>query len=1070
VKQELLPNLSFPIVTITTVYPGANAEAVDRTVTAPIENALSGLQGIESTQSTSSEGFAFTIVQFDVNADIKAAKSDVADKLGSVSFPTGVQTPKVGTFDFNSLPAINTSVSSKDPNISLADLQTRVQSELIPNLSSIDGVSRVNLTGGEQQQVLINLDPDKMAQNKVTQTQVVQILQANNLAFPVGTLDENGRSLPLRVTHAFSTTTEIENLILGIKGGLPTGATGATGAAGATTPGTTGAAATGQVQIPDALLLHVKDIATVQVAKTGNVTITRTNGNPSLGLQVYIDPNANIISVTQAVKDELNRAANAQSATPLAFKIVTEQAATIQKSISGVVQEGLTGAVIAVVVIFIFLLSLRTTLIAAVSIPVSVIVALILMRLQGFSLNVITLGGLAVAIGRVVDDSIVVLENIYRHVREGDEVNSSVIQGTREVAGAITTSTLTTVAVFLPLGLAGGYVSKLFLPFSLTVTYALLASLLVALTVVPLLARLFMGRLAKGNKIAQAGKSAEEENSWLQRVYTPILKWSLKHRWITLLIAGIVFFGSLGLGSQLKFTFLPDSPQKNISISLSTPPGTDLQATTAKAVQVENLIKPLQSQGKVSDIQTTIGQGSGTAAALAQLTGSRAGGVPNTAALTVSLTDQAGDAQALADNLEAQINAIGGFQSVTVQTVAASQSGGGGQSSGLDIEVVGNNPESLRQANKTILDYLSGDKARQLNIANVTSNLADVKPALQVDVNPQLALVHGTTAAQVAQQIGGLLNGANAGTITLSSSSDPTAVNKPLTMFVQVDPTKLNLERLKNLPVGTINPVPLEQVATIQEVPGAVSITRINGDQAASITGKITSKDTINVQRQVEQEVKKLSLPAGVTVGTGTQAQSQADALQSLGVALLVAIGLVYLVMLIWSGSLLNPLVILFSLPLAAIGAILGLFITGKPIGITSLIGMLMLIGIVVTNAIVLLDLVEQYRRSGRTVYDSVLHAGRVRVRPILMTAIATIVALIPLALSSGNESFLTSDLAIVVMGGLFTSTMLTLLVVPVVYSLVSGLRNRLSRKPKSPQIPPAEPMPSEETPVEVAG
>lgn len=1062
VKQELFPNISFPIVSVTTVYPGASAEVVDQDVTSPVEHAISGIQGIQSSQSTSAEGFAFTIIQFDVNADLKEAKTSVQDKISALKLPSGVQPPQVGTFDFTSLPAIDASVSGKDSSVSLSDVQSRMESDVVPALAAIPGVSNVSLTGGEQTQVLVTLNPARMADNNLTQQQIVQVLQANNLLFPVGTLNEAGRSLPLRVTHQYSSTEEIANLVIGIKGANPAGSTagGANipggGVPGATVPGTNPSQA--QPQIPDSLLIHLKDVASVELSKTGGATITRTNGQPNLGLQVFTDQNANIVDVTGAVKKELQDAENAQSNTPLSFKIVSEQATTIQNSIGGVTQEGLLGALVAVVVIFLFLLSVRTTLIAAVSIPVSLVVALIVMQLQGYSLNVITLGGLAVAIGRVVDDSIVVLENIYRHVRKGDDLNTSVIEGVREVAGAITTSTLTTVAVFLPLGLAGGLVSKLFLPFSLTVTYALLSSLLVALTVVPLLARLFMGRLQTG---------AHEGDTWLQRIYTPILKLALRYRLATLAIAALLFFGSIAVATQLKFTFIPGTAQKNISIKLTTPPGTDLQTTTARVLQIEDIAKNLQSQGKVADIQTTIGQG-GSSLSLASLAGGSGSGTPNEASLTLALTANAGDAQALADSIKAQIGKIGGFDSATVQTVGASSFAAGGASTSLDIVLVSADQTALRMANQKILDRIGGDKAADLGVTNVTSNLADVKPELKIDVNPQKAILHGTTTAQVALQIQALLNGQSVGNVTLVGQDATNASNagdsgKPLNLFVQVDRTSISLENLRNMKVGTANPVALSEVATIDEVPGAISITRINGDQAASITGQITSQDTINVQNRVVSEIKKLDLPAGVQVSGGVQAQSQSQALGGLGTALLAAIALVYIVMFFWSGSFLNPFVILFSLPLAAIGAIWGLFVTGKPIGITALVGMLMLIGIVVTNAIVLLDLVEQHKARGLNTYDALVQGGRTRVRPILMTAIVTILALVPLALSvGGSDSFLTSDLAIVVMGGLFTSTFLTLLVVPVVYSLVDGARARLLRRSKRWTATPSQAQGSE--------
>lgn len=1246
-KRELFPEISFPVVTITTIYPGASSDVMDQEVSSIIEKGMNGLQGIEGVRSTSSESFAFTVLQFAVDIDPKAAKSEVQAKLDTLKLPQSAQKPIIGTFDFNSLPVVVASVGGEN----LSAVQARVESELIPALSAIPGVNNVAITGGQQEKLLVTLDPAKLTENKLTQAQVIQFLQANNLAFPVGSVNDAGRSLPLRVTHKYSSTTELENIVVGIKGvnlggggngfgggGAAGGVGGASGIPaaqptiapvlgstppvtstvpvsgtlipaalsqfGITTPeqitpeviarfpeaglsqislplalalptdsqaalakrlpaptvpapmqsfgitkpeqitpqviaqfpasglaqfpvnlalaladesrgalaqalantaptapvGSPAAGGAAQLPaqfaafgitkpeqitpeviaqvpanflsmftpelvatlpkasqdalaqrlnnpdnttatgVPEALLIRLKDVGTVQVGAVGGNTVTRTNGKTSIGLEISKDTLGNTVDIVNAVQKEFERINTTPNAIPLTIQIVNEQGSAITKSVNAVLSEGAIGAVVAVLIIFLFLRSVSSTLVTAVSIPLSVVVALVLMRVQGFSLNVMTLGGLTIAVGRVVDDAIVVLENIYRHVNRGENVSQAVIDGTREVAGAITASTLTTVCVFLPLGFVGGIVSKFFLPFALTVTYALLASLVVALTVVPLLARLFI----------RPNTKAQSEESTLQRIYTPALTWSLRSVWTKLATLGIAFgllAGSLGLAGSLKFTFLPDNSAKNISISMTTPAGTNLQTTTQRVDEVETLLTKLRDEGKVRDIQTIIGRAGDANRSRDQSGGA---GASNRAQLTLTLAATVADPVVLAKDLETQIKSISGIETAQAEVVAAG--GGGPGNAGLDITLVSADINKLREANDKVMAQIGGNKAsNRFLVANIKSSLAEVKPELEVTVDPQKAIGSGTTTAQIALQIRALLNGENAGSVTLADNG------KQYDIFVQVDPSSFDAATLRTLPVGTINPVALETVATIKEVPGATSITRINGDRAASISGQFTSDDTFTTQAAIENEIRAIGLPEGVQIQTGAQAQSQADTLRDMGLALLVAIVLVYIVMVLSFGSLLNPFIILFSLPLAVIGVVLALIITGKPLGITTLIGVLMLIGIVVTNAIVLIELVEQYRERGMNTYDALIRAGRVRLRPILMTAIATMVALLPLALGLEEGGFIGSDLGVVVIGGLFTSTFLTLLVVPVVYSLIDGLKTRFGfTRHNNPQVDPS--------------
>ncbi|HYF62050.1 MAG TPA: efflux RND transporter permease subunit, partial [Herpetosiphonaceae bacterium] len=460
----------------------------------------------------------------------------------------------------------------------------------------------------------------------------------------------------------------------------------------------------------------------------------------------------------------------------------------------------------------------------------------------------------------------------------------------------------------------------------------------------------------------------------------------------------------------------------------------DLETTSARADEVEAILLKLREEGKVRDIQTVIGRAGDADRSRDQSGGA---GAANRAQFTLTLdADKVTDPSGLAKDLETQARAIGGIESAQAEVIAAG--GGGPSNSGLDITLVSADVAKLREANDKIMAAIGGNNlSDRFPVANIKSSLAEVKPELDVQVDPEKAIGSGTTTAQIALQIRALLSGENAGSVTLAEDG------KQYDIFVQVDQAAFDIETLRQLPVGTVNPVPLEEVATISEVPGATSITRINGDRAASISGQFTSDDTFSTQASIEEEIRKIGLPEGVELQTGAQAQSQVDTFRDMGLALLVAIVLVYVVMVLSFGSLLNPFIIMFSLPLAIIGVMLALFLTGKPLGITTLIGILMLIGIVVTNAIVLIELVEQYRERGMNAYDALMRAGPVRLRPILMTAIATMVALVPLALGLKEGGFIGADLGVVVIGGLFTSTFLTLLVVPVMYSLMDGLKRK---------------------------
>lgn len=844
------------------------------------------------------------------------------------------------------------------------------------------------------------------------------------------------------------------------------------------------------------------DVAEINRELEPAETLNRTDGDPSLSLIIYKDQSANTVSVVDAVLAKLSELESSGDLDEdLKFNVVFEQGTFIKDSLKGVRNEGILGGLFAILVILIFLnFSVRSTLVTAISIPISIVVALLLMRLQGLTLNILSLAGLTIAIGRVVDDAIVVIENIYRHIQAGDPVREAVIKGTREVSTAITAATLVTVAVFLPLGLVGGITSEFFKPFAFTASYALLASLLVALTVVPLLA----GRLMRRDNLPA------DHEGWLLRVYTPVLRWALDHRFLTLLLALLFFAGSLSLLGLVDKTFLPSFGEPAIQVEMSLPPGTDLASTDEVSQKVEDL---LMDWDGIDTVETTVGRGSqffgqfsggdsARAFFYASIDKAEAGGTKDADAADTGAdgsADSGGllqewfapkvDAQALAADLRDELDNLRGDlvddgliadEDDLTFTVTAG-AGGGPQGSRYDLQVKSDDEAALRDANDLIMDALEDEdnwtenpKFTEVPIINLSSNLSEARSVVQVQVDPAKAVAKGLSTIQVGVALREMIEGADLGDLELVDGDK----KETLEVFARY-PSDLvkDVEGLKRLPIsGSQGPVPLEQVATITEGPGPVQITRIDGERAVVLSGEITTQDTFGVLDQADKIVKQVvddeGLDEDVTVGAGAESRQQREGFRDMLIALPISILIVYLIMVLTFGSLVHPFTILFSLPFAVSGALAALAVTGRAISMSSLIGMMMLIGIVTTNAIVLVDLVQQYRAEGMDARTALLEGGRHRLRPIIMTAIATIIALIPQAIGFTEGALIASELATTVIGGLLASTVLTLVIVPVIYSLLDRLTGGdVNDRPlpppdgDGPLEPVSEPSPAEASP-----
>ena len=997
-KQELLPDVQFPYVVVITPMPGASAQDVATQLTEPIERSIGSVARIKSVNSSSVNSLSIVVAAFSYGTDVKATKAAVETNLTSLQLPTGSE-PKVMSIDINALPPITVAIQATGGTSQTA-LNAAAAGTLVPALQSIDGVSSVDLSGITSQRVMISLDPAKLTAAGVSMTQIQQVLQANNLVLSAGAMPTSTVAIPVTTQHTIASTSELTNLVVGVK--MP--------AAGST------------VTIPTPITIgDLGTVSTVDVQPTGYAQI---NGSPSLVLSVSKTSDANTVDVVEKVKAKLAQLETQPGAT---FSVTTieDYSTFIIESRDSLVREGLLGALFAVLTIFVFLMSLRSTLVAAVSIPVSIMAALALMLVAGVTINIMTLGGLAVAVGRVVDDAIVVLENIYRHRGRGDSMTDSVISGTREVASAITSSTLTTVAVFLPLGFVGGIVSQFFLPFALTVTFALLASLICALTVVPVLASLFIDRIKLN---PEAG--VEHHDSLVQRVYTPILRLALKNRrsrWAVIGLSALLVVCAGLLVPSIPTQFLNTGSEKFLQVSVAPPSGTPSAAVLVKAKEV---VAQLQSNAEVNLVETTVPNESDTG--LSGLTAAFTGAAANSATIVTRL-DSSTDLNVEQKKLNDQLSKLQ-TDGWTIQVAQQSMTGGSGA---ISVTVSGADLAKVTAATNELIGALK----KQPDLLNVKSDSATASTEIQVDVDPNKAILAGMSTYQVQTEIHNALVGTKAGTANLTTGpADVYLVlaNKGLT----------SVAALSALPVGTAK-VPLASIATIQQVPVKARISRVDQSPAATVTADSTAKDTGGVSRTVQKVIDDLTAQGklqGVTVTLGGVTQQMGEAFGGLFVSMAVAVLLVYIVMVLVFNSLIDPLVIMFSLPLATIGAFPALFLTQRAIGVSALIGFLMLIGIVVTNAIVLLDLVEQHRRRGLPLYEALMQGGRTRVRPILMTAIATMLALMPLALGLSEGEIIASELATVVIGGLFTSTFLTLIVVPVVYSLVDDGKVRAGR------------------------
>src|SRR6478735_3489162 len=946
--MEFLPTADQPQVSVVVMGQGTDADSMEKQVTSPIEEAVAGVKGKSNVYSTTGDGYSKIDILFESKTDMKEAKTNVQEALSSVQLPASVSKPNVIQLNTSMIPIADISLTFKEgltrDNLDLAE------KKLIPKYKDVKGIASVQTYGTADSYVSIKVDNKKLSQKNVTIDKVISVLEGKNTSLAVGEKVINNKSSNINVTGKIDSLDKVKKL-------------------------------------PVAPNVTLGDLAKVEVKKPEGV-VTHINGKDALLLIVTKDSHSNAVSITKEVKKLSEQISKDYKNVNASVFFATGD--SVQNSVHSMMKEVLLGAFFATVVIMLFLRSVRSTFITIVSIPLSLCFTLFLLSKSGVTLNILTLGGVAVAIGRLVDDSIVVIENIFRKMQKEEFSLGLIIDATKEVGSAITASTLTTVAVFLPIGLVNGGLQDFMLPFALTLTYSLLSSLIVALTVVPLMS----AGLLKNEKLRKHKQPVR---------FTKVITWSLNHKWVVLLLSLLLFVGSIGAYTMMPKGAVDNSSSDFVGTTLSYPNNTPIKTVEEKSLQLGNT----DEGAKWGDV-----------------------GSPTEATYTIIVKDS-GNIDSLMKRIENQKKLYdGGDLSVSAASLM------GASTTSITVDVIGNDMNKLEKTASSIKKEISDIKG----VDKVSTNQDEKKTIYSLDVDPTKA-----NTQQVAQQLGVMLNKTPIGAIDLEGKQANVLLESVL------NPT--SPKELKDISIMTeTGPSPVSKVASLTQAEKPTNQFHKNGDPYIQVTADVNPEKLSEINKDIQTTIfgdgknKGLSISKDVDVVIGGASTQQGEDFSDLFITMLVSIGIVFLIMVITFKTIRTPFAILFSLPLAAIGAVLGLLISRIPVDVTALLGALMLIGIVVTNAIVLLDRVKQNEKK-MIMRDAIVEAAATRMRPIVMTSAATICAMLPLLFKqSESGSLVSQSLAVVVIGGLAVATLLTLVVIPVVYELLHFRKSKKQR------------------------
>ncbi|HAM79712.1 efflux RND transporter permease subunit [Ornithinibacillus bavariensis] len=982
-KTEMIPDISIPYLMVTGVYPGATPEKVMEEVSIPIEKIVENLEDVKAVYSNSYSNMASIQVEYDYGIDMDEAKRALDSALDNVTLPEGAEAPTITAISMDMMPVVVLSVSSDTEDI--VDLTSTVEDIILPNLEKLDGVASATTTGQHIEDIELRYDEEKMAALGITEDDVKQMIQASDMSVSLGLFEFKEGEQAVAVDGKFMSEDDLKNMLIPV------------------TPSET-------QPLP---FVKLSDIASVEVV--GKVqSVSRTNGENAIAIQVVKGQDANTVDVVNAVKDLMKEEEGKIEG--LNVDISLDQGEPIEESVATMVEKAVFGGLIAVLIILLFLRDFKSTIISIISIPLSIFIAMMLLNWMDITLNIMTLGAITVAIGRVIDDSIVVVENIYRRLHlKTEKLNGRALirEATLEMFRPIASSTLVTVAVFAPMIFVGGMVGELFMPFALTMTFALGGSLLVAITVVPALSHFLFKKKLYSEKTEVKHKEAGKLANW----YKSILRWTLNHKIITSTVAILLLVGSLLLTPLIGFSFLGSEEEKVMYLTYTPATGELPDETLENVTAVE---QEMLKRDDIDIVQLSITDNDPQASMM----------VGGGGALMYLIFDpDMKDFPKVREEIEEYVFNIGQsgeWKSQNFSTMSFA-------SNELSYTLYSEDLDKLNDSVDKVEEILKENKG----LKDVSSSKEDSYVEYTFKVSQDELLQYGLTTGQIVM----LLNPNRTEDVLTTIEKDGNELNVIVQHEQQTEKPK-SIDELLDTEVETAlgTTMPLSELVTVEEGTTLNTLARSKGEYYASVTGTILEDDISKVSSEVDKAVDKLELPKGVSVGVSGVTADMEETFTQLGFAMLAAILIVYFILVVTFGEGLAPFAILFSLPFTVIGSLVGLLIAGETISVTVMMGLLMLIGIVVTNAIVLVDRIIHMEHDGLEMREAILEAGATRLRPILMTAIATIGALVPMLFGDAGGGLISKGLAITVIGGLASSTLLTLIVVPIVYEILSKM------------------------------
>lgn len=989
---DLYPEIEVPVAVVSVEDKGVAPQEIETLITKPVEQSVSTVRNLKTVTSYSREGNSIVVVQFEYGTDMDFAALEMREKVDLVKgmLPDTASTPLVLKIDPNSTPILNIGISS---DMKLNDLKKLVEDEMESRFSRVEGVASVKINGGEKQEIKIKANKQKLDGYNLSLEDIKNALMSENINLPAGKINKGSKEILIRSTGEFTKIDEIRNIPILLSNGQK---------------------------------ILLSDVANVNVGYKKQESISRLNGKNSISIDITKQSGANTVKTSEKVLKELN---NVKKEFPeLEILVGFDQSDFINKSINSVTNSAISGGILAIIVLFLFLRNLRSTFIVGISIPVSIISTFALMYFGNLSINLISLGGLALGVGMLVDNSIVVLENIYRHRENGESIKEAAINGSSEVSMAVFASTMTTVAVFLPIVFVKGFTAIIFKQLSFTVVFSLLASLIVAITVVPMMASklLVAGEVKKRKHTGfSLGRIMDVFSNIIDKIsvlYAKSLFWILKHRKTTVITAVLVFVFSMFSITMIGGEFFPSQDEGSFAVDIKMPFGTSLKDSDKIVKEVESLVDEIKEKEKVF---SSIG-GSSEFSREAS----------NKSSVTVSLVnkkERKRSTSQIVNELRKKVEKIPGADIKVNES--SSMRGGGPESAAIEIQISGDDIDTLKEIGENFKEKIK----KIPGTTQVKTDTEEGDPEARIIIDRDRASFYGVSTAMLSKELKNSIDGGIAGTFKDNGTE--------LDLTVSVDDqVKESIENLKQIniktPLGI--KVAIGELVKVEYANSPTQIARINRTRTVTVSSQLENRDLQSVTKDIQKELSTISMPQGYKYEFTGQQEDMIEAFSSLGLALILSIIIVYMILASQFESLIHPFTVMLSVPFALSGGFLGLFITGKSLSVPALIGVIMLSGIVVNNAIVLIDYIIQLRGRGLDRSKAIQEAGKSRFRPILMTTLTTVLGLIPIALGIGEGSETQSPMAVVVIGGLTLSTLLTLGFIPVMYTLFDDLNEKI--------------------------